>query len=213
MLLNCSRNCCLLINWGDPRRSVLAKLCKRRNCSAALPAVIGFRNTHHRFCCFSDSCDYSCSYSHIKQSFCQQTFWQQSWVVSAVAFPAPACSLAPCVGEGGLAVGCVCSVTQNGAGGTCLLHPWLLGRCSCCPYRVFWDASLPICACSFFEAEKMVSSLSMSEAQQCACEQVVITASFSLTLFRPLPDHLCLSLRIQMAPDSSSLKRENVLKV
>lgn len=112
MLLNCSRNCCLLINWGDPRRSVLAKLCKRRNCSAALPAVIGFRNTHHRFCCFSDSCDYSCSYSHIKQSFCQQTFWQQSWVVSAVAFPAPVCSLAPCVGEGGLAVDCVRSVTE-----------------------------------------------------------------------------------------------------
>lgn len=120
MLLNCSRNCCLLINWGDPRRSVLAKLCKRRNCSAALPAVIGFRNTHHRFCCFSDSCDYSCSYSHIKQSFCQQTFWQQSWVVSAVEFPAPACSLAPCVGEGGFAVDCECLVTQNGSGGTCL---------------------------------------------------------------------------------------------
>lgn len=49
----------------------------------------------------------------------------------------------------------------------------------------------------------MESNLSVFEAQQYACEQVMITASFSLALFRPLPDLLCLSLRIQMVPDLS----------
>lgn len=88
MLSKASRNCCLLINQGDHRDvSQLNRVKAGMSSRAVVPAVTAFRNTHHRFRCFADSCSYSRSYSYIKQPFCQQKSWQRSSGLCGIVFP------------------------------------------------------------------------------------------------------------------------------